>query len=250
MKQNIYDNETFFKAYNGMRLNQKGYNANDLIEIPTIRGLMPSLQGKKILDLGCGAGENAQYFMENGASYVLAIDISENMIQIARENNKYDNVIYKVMPMEDILSIGEKFDIVVSSLAIHYIEDLEKLLNDIHALLESGGYFIFSQEHPIATGTILNSSCNGTDAITLDEKNYYLVSNYNENGKRIVDWNDCEVVKYHRNFSFIINTIHKCFFEIEEVLEPTPSDETLQIKPAYKNQFDRPFFLFLKIKKK
>ena len=37
MKQNIYDNKTFFDSYNDMRSNNKGTNANDLIEIPTIR---------------------------------------------------------------------------------------------------------------------------------------------------------------------------------------------------------------------
>ncbi len=47
MKQNIYDNPTFFKGYNDMRNDKKGTSANDLIEIPTIRKMLPDLNNKK-----------------------------------------------------------------------------------------------------------------------------------------------------------------------------------------------------------
>lgn len=250
MKQNIYDNETFFSGYNGMRETKKGTSANDLIEIPTIRKMLPDLKGKRVLELGCGFGENCEYFKNMGASYVLGTDISNNMINLAINNVNMENVDFKVLAMEDIKKIDSKFDIVVSSLAVHYIEDFESLLNDIHKLLDNGGKFIFSQEHPIGTGTKLNDACNGSDSINLGNKEYYLVSNYNENGKRIVNWNNCEVIKYHRNFSYIINTIIKCGFAIEELVEPTPTDEILTIKPRYKNQFDKPYFLFISLSKK
>ena len=85
--------------------------------------------------------------------------------------------------MEDISTINDKFDLIISSLAIHYVEDFEKLLSDIYELLNDEGYFIFSQEHPIETGTILNKECNGKDNIDIENKNYYLVSDYNINGK-------------------------------------------------------------------
>lgn len=250
MKQNIYDNEVFFEKYNGMRETKKGTSANDLIEIPTIRKMLPNLQGKRILELGCGFGENCEYFKKMGASYVLGTDISENMIRLANESIHEENVEFKVLAMEDIKELDTKFDLIISSLAVHYIEDFETLLNDIHSMLNDGGKFIFSQEHPIGTGTKLNEACNGSDTINLGDKEYFLVSNYNENGKRIVDWNNCDVVKYHRNFSYIINTILKCNFAIDELVEPTPSDEILAIKPQYKNQFDKPYFLFISLSKK
>ncbi len=85
MKQNIYDNPVFFKGYNDMRNDKKGYSANDLIEIPTIRKMLPDLTNKKVLELGCGYGENCLYFLDKGASYVLGTDISENMINIAQK---------------------------------------------------------------------------------------------------------------------------------------------------------------------
>lgn len=250
MKQNIYDNEIFFKGYNNMRQEKRNTSANDLIEIPTIRLMLPPLTNKKILELGCGFGENCSYFILKGASYVLGTDISNNMINLAKETNQNEKIDYKVLAMEDISNIKEKFDLVVSSLAVHYIEDFDKLLNDVYELLNDGGYFIFSQEHPIGTSLILNDECNGQDNINIGNKNYFLVSDYNRNGQRIVDWNNCQVIKYHRNFSSIINSIIKSKFQIEEIIEPTPSDEVLKIKPKYQNQFDKPYFLFIKLIKR
>ena len=80
MKQNIYDIEIFSEAYDKMRYENKGMNANDLIEIPNFRKLLPDLTNKKILDLGCGYGENDIYCRELGAQEVLGIDISKHMI--------------------------------------------------------------------------------------------------------------------------------------------------------------------------
>ena len=54
MKQNIYDIKTFSESYDKMRYENKGKNANDLIEIPNFRKLIPDLNNKRVLDLGCG----------------------------------------------------------------------------------------------------------------------------------------------------------------------------------------------------
>ena len=108
MKQNVYDNKTFSVAYDKMRKDDKGRNANDLVEIPNFRKLIPNVKEKKILDLGCGYGENDKYCRDLGAKEILGIDISEHMIKIAEKNNADENIKYKVMAMEDISKIKEK----------------------------------------------------------------------------------------------------------------------------------------------
>ena len=65
----------------------------------------------------------------------MGTDISKHMIDIANKTNKLENIDYCVMAMEDISSINNKFDIVVSSLAFHYVKDFDKLLSDINNLL-------------------------------------------------------------------------------------------------------------------
>lgn len=240
--QNIYDNGEFYNEYKEMR--EGNINANELIEIPIMKSMLPDLKGKKILDLGCGNGSMSKYFVNNGAKYVLALDISKNMIEEAKEKNSDEKITFDVLGMEEISSIKEKFDIVFSSLAFHYIEDFNKLTNDINELLNENGMLLFSQEHPTALAPVLDKGMK--NRIELNNKRYYLLNNYNENGKRIFVWNNCDVIKYHRNFEHIINTLIKNKFNIVELKESTATKEAIDLVEKYKYQKDRPYFLFVK----
>ena len=95
--KNVYDLKEFFESYQTMREN--AINANNLIENPIIKSMLPSLKNKKILDLGCGDGNMTEYFMKKGAKKVVGIDISKNMIDTANKNNKYSNAEYYVLKM-------------------------------------------------------------------------------------------------------------------------------------------------------
>lgn len=58
--QNIFDNEAFFNGYKALR--DSDCNANDLIEQPAMRKLLPDLNGKTVLDLGCGDAFQSRIF--------------------------------------------------------------------------------------------------------------------------------------------------------------------------------------------
>ena len=240
--QNIYDNEKFFTDYKNMR--DGGINANNLIEIPAMKSMLPDLTGKTILDLGCGEGMMCRYFMEKGAKSVLGVDISNNMINEAKKQTKDPNVTYQILAMENLSTINQKFDIVFSSLAFHYIEDFEKLMRDISSLLNENGILLFSQENPIATAIVYKEDVK--KYITVGDKRYYLISDYNNCSKRTTFWNVDGVIKYHRNFSTTINAIVKAGMNIVEMQEPNASKEAIELVEKYKYQTDRPYFLFIK----
>lgn len=248
MKQNIYDNNNFFNQYEELRKENKNKNANDLIEIPNFRKLVPDVKNKSILDLGCGYGENDKYYKEQGAKYVLGTDISYKMLELAEINNKKDGVEFMKIAMEDISSINQKFDIIISSLAFHYIKDFDKLIEDCYNLLNDNGYLVFSQEHPITTCIKYTEHVKEGHTI-IDDKYFGLFSDYNRSGKRTKEWFGEEVIKYHRNFEEIINTLINKGFMIDKILEPIPSKEAIKNNPKYINQYDRPFFLFVRAKK-
>ncbi len=249
MRQNVYDNETFSKGYDQMRSKMKGTSANDVIEIPIFRKMMPDVKNKKILDLGCGYGENDLYFKEQGASYVLGTDISTHMIKIANEKNKIDGVEYRELAMEDIYSLNEKFDIVISSLAFHYVSDFDGLVKNIYNVLTDDGILVFSQEHPISACLHLVDGLE-RNRITLNGKEYTLVADYNRYGLRENPWNGVKVKKYFRNFAIIINTLVQNGFVIDELNECEPNDEMIEKNTKYVNQFDSPYFLFIRAHKK
>ena len=245
-KQNIFDNEIFFENYQQLR--EREVNANNLFEIPERNKLMPDLRGLRILDLGCGAGDECKGYIEMGASEVVGIDISEKMLEVAREKNSDPAITYLCMPMEDIGNIEGGFDLVVSSLALHYVEDFKGVVKNVNRLLKEGGRFIFSQEHPVVTCHSDKYGCRWTK----DEngtKIHCNLANYGKEGERDTTWFVDNVKIYHRMFSTVINDLVDGGFAIERLVEPEPSEELLEKYPEYYDLFHKPDFLLVKARK-
>ena len=243
-KQNIYDDEAFFEGYQALRA-RKG-NANDLFETPALLQLLPQLEGKAVLDLGCGCGEHCAEFARRGARRVLGLDISEKMLAAARRENADPRVEYRRMAMEDIGALRERFDVAVSSLAVHYVEDYAGLARHVFELLKPGGAFVFSQEHPLSTcfsgGERWTKDANG-------EKLYANISNYSVDGERETRWFVDGVKKYHRAFPTVINTLVDAGFSIEKMVEPLPDAAILAAYPEQRDLLHKPDFLLVRARK-
>ena len=244
-KQNIFDDPVFFSEYRKLR--DREANANNLFEIPTLVKLLPELEGKRILDLGCGSGERCMDYIKQGAAKVTGIDISEKMLEAARNENSDLRITYIKMAMEDIGELNETFDVAISSLALHYVEDFSGVVKNVYRLLSDGGIFLFSQEHPLAT------CYEGTaDRWTRDEtgrKIHVNIANYCVDGRRDSTWFVEGVQRYHRTFSTIVNTLAGQGFKILQMGEPTPTEEILEKYPEYYDLYHKPDFLFVKAEK-
>lgn len=90
-------------------------------EKPAMYKLIPDLQQKRVLSLGCGSGEDVSYLKKLGVKNAVGIDISSGLIEIATKD--YSECSFSVMDMEHLDFADESFDFIYSSLAIHYIED-------------------------------------------------------------------------------------------------------------------------------
>lgn len=100
--------------------------------------------------MGCGFGWHCQYAIEHGAKEVIGIDISEKMLfEAQKRTNK--KIKYFRIPIEDIDFPKDSFDVVISSLAFHYLVFFEDVVKKVKDLLVVGGNFVFSVEHPIFT---------------------------------------------------------------------------------------------------
>lgn len=240
--QNIYDNQTFFEGYKKLRSNQ--YSANNMEEKPALFSLSPDLIGKSVLDLGCGYGENCSEFKAMGASAVVGVDISEKMLAVAMK--EHSDIKFIHADMSNLSFIKGRYDVVFSSLALHYIKDFDTFVKSVYNILTPGGYFIFSQEHPLTTAPISGASW-AKDA----EGNvlHYRLADYSRCGKRSTTWIVDGVEKYHRTFSKIINSLSSAGFTIETMLEPTPTQEIIELNKSLEKDFHKPNFLLIKVRK-
>lgn len=111
-------------------------------------------EGKTVLDFGCGEGYATQRMLELGAAKVEAIDISEGMIEQAREtNNNDERANFQVMNAEELTFEDNQFDIVFGGAILHHL-DLDKAFNEIKRVLKPNGYAVFVE--PLGHNPIVN----------------------------------------------------------------------------------------------
>lgn len=245
-KQNIYDNEIFFEDFKEKRSNE--VNFNDLIETPILLAMLPNLHGKNILDIGCGMGQHAKQYSDMGAESVLGIDISEKMLDYAREHFYADNITYRQMVLEDIGELNQKFDLVTSSLVFDYVKDFDKLMEDVYAIMEDGARFVFSMSHPMATA--YDGQYPRYTRSESGERLYANINNYFVEGQRKITWVVDDYELYHRTFSSILNSMIKAGFLIEECQESQISDKLRKQYPdMFGGTIHRPDFVFFRCKK-
>ena len=172
MKENRYDDPLFFEKYSQMSRSRLGLAGAG--EWEDLQKLLPDFAGKQVLDLGCGYGWHCAYAAEHGAAHVTGVDA-----------------------IEDVDFPPESFDVVFSSLAIHYLQDFSALAEKVRTWLKPGGDFVFSVEHPIFTAY-------GSQDWYYDEAGnilHFPVDNYFYEGQRQAVFLGEDVVKYHRTLT-------------------------------------------------
>lgn len=243
MNNNHYDNEVFFQQYAKMPRSQGGLAAAG--EWHQLAPLFPPLEGKRVLDLGCGYGWHCRYAAQQGAAEVLGIDLSEKMIAEARQRNPAPQITYQVCGIDDYDYPPQAWDCVVSNLALHYLEDLDTVFEKVYRTLTTGGVFLFNIEHPVFTSGV------GQDWIYREDgtPKYWPVDDYFRPGLRCTHFLGCDVTKQHHTLTQILMGVLRSGFVLEAVEEAQPSQEMLSL-PGMADELRRPMMLLVKAAKK
>jgi len=116
--------------------------------------LLPPYTGKRVVDLGCGAGQAAIAFALSGAARTIAVDASAEQIAAARrraEKEEGAKVDFRHHDLtETAFATADSIDLVFSAATLDYVEDLGRVLRAAHRLLKMGGHLVFTVEHPAA----------------------------------------------------------------------------------------------------
>ncbi|WP_144934987.1 bifunctional 2-polyprenyl-6-hydroxyphenol methylase/3-demethylubiquinol 3-O-methyltransferase UbiG [Paenibacillus sp. 32O-W] len=239
MKQNKYDELEFYEKYSRMPRSIGGLKAAG--EWHAFRALLPELRDKRVLDLGCGFGWHCRYAREELARSVVGIDLSEKMLARAREDTNDSAIEYRRLAIEDIDFPEEKFDVVISSLALHYVERFDIVCRKVHHCLVSGGSFVLSVEHPIFTALAAQDWYYGPQG----ERLHWPVDDYQKEGLRQTHFLEHNVVKYHRTVATYVNALTESGFSITKLSEPQPTAEMQAQIPEMRDETRRPMFLLI-----
>ncbi|MDP8923061.1 MAG: class I SAM-dependent methyltransferase [Chloroflexota bacterium] len=244
--QNIYDDPRFFAGYS--RLDRFGPGWTEAFEHPAFMALLPDVRERRVLDLGCGMGQLAFHLAEAGAAKVIGVDISERMLGLATTERSHPRVTYLREALETVAFPPDRFDLVVSSLAFHYVEDYGGLVRRIAGWLAPGGVLVYSTEHPIYTAGD-RSTANGWMFDGDGRRLHWAVDNYAEEGLREQHSFTDGVQKYHRMMATLLNGLIDAGFSLERVVEPVPDDDALQRHPNFAEERRRPTFLLVRARR-
>lgn len=238
MCDNQYDSLEFFSEYEKMPRSSGLINAGEWHQL---KKMFPPFEGKRVLDLGCGFGWHSKYASSSGAEFVLGIDSSDRMLKKAKEINSGSNIEYRKCSLEEYDYLEDSWDIVISNLVLHYIENLDDIFKGVYRTLRSNGEFIFNIEHPVFTSGINQDWVYDSKGNIL----HWPVDNYYYPGRRDTIFLGKKIIKFHHTLSQILNGILSCGFSIKQVEEAYPAKEMLSI-PGMKDEMKRPMMLMVK----
>ncbi|HTD36947.1 MAG TPA: class I SAM-dependent methyltransferase [Candidatus Limnocylindrales bacterium] len=210
--------------------------ANAAYERPAVRALLGEVRGLDVLDAGCAAGEHSAWLVENGAR-VVAVDGSEAMVRLARE--RLDRAggarVLQADLAEPLPFADASFDVVLSSLTLHYLADWSGPFGELARVLRGGGRLVFSIHHPFMTAA--------------DVADYHGVSLIEETWKGFAE-RPVPVRFYHRPLQRVLDDVLGAGFTLRGVVEPQPTAEADARDPQLAARFrTEPGFLIVDAEK-
>ena len=209
------------------------YNAH--YERPATVALLGEVEGRRVMEVGCGAGQLTTWLIDHGA-VVTAFDVSPAMAHLSRQRVG-DRATVLIADLEQPLSFAKNgtFELVVASLVLHYVRDWEAVLGEFHRVLTPEGTVVFSVHHPA-----MDWQLHAPD-------DYFAVKQVTETWEK--GSGQFEVTFWRRPLTAMCQAITSAGFVIERVVEPQPLEELAARDPvAYERIRTQPRFLFFRLR--
>jgi 2-polyprenyl-3-methyl-5-hydroxy-6-metoxy-1,4-benzoquinol methylase len=214
---------------------KKGDTPNDLVEIPAMKRLIGTVTGKRLIDCGCGFGTYSVYCAKQGA-IVTAIDISETMIELAKQQAAEAGVQidFRVQDVTNLRSLGQNtFDIAISSNAVCF--GMPLFLKEAAQVLKPKGVLCLSDVHPLL---------NAKFGDYLDRR---IRTANNVFGKLNPSDPDYQWQWEHYTLEDYSVGLKEAGFLIEELLEPKPDPTMRPLNPElYDRACRNPMFVLIR----
>ena len=191
--------------------------------------LLPAIDGADVLDAGCGGGWYAEQLIARGAR-VTAVDITPLFVERTRARVGDGATVLEAdlaQPLD--FAPDASFDLVISPLTLHYLEDWGPTLAEFARILRPGGRLLFSTHHPT------------TDFELLGGESYFATELVED------DWGELGRVRFYRRpLSAISRMLADAGFLVERIVEPLPLPEMGESAPeSYRRLLRFPGFLLV-----
>lgn len=233
----VYDEGDFFQQYSQKR--SRSNAPNEILEYPIFKELAGMIEGKDILELGCGEGAYALELLEAGAQSYHGMDGSSRMIAAAQQKLAGHTVHLEQISLENFAFSPSRYDLIVSRLVFHYLADLEAVLVGIYRALRPGGTFVLSVEHPVITSCYKAYHNN-------NKRGEWIVDDYFVPGARTNIWLEKEVIKYHRTISEYFSLFTAAGFQLLDLQESKPRAALFADSQELERRSRIPLFLLMK----
>lgn len=135
--------------YNAIADNYNEFEQNAItlwrLGYPVVKDLLGNINGKSVLDYGCGTGTFSRFLQSKKAS-VTGVDVSENMIEVAKSNSS-DKIVFHTISDGGLDFLDDNmFDFVVSNFVLCTVpsrQEISMILDQIYRVLKKGGLFVF-----------------------------------------------------------------------------------------------------------
>lgn len=217
--------------YHKKRLDPNSASWNNYLENPAMESILKALvKDKTILDLGCGTGLLTNQ-INNWGGRVNGIDISDEMIGIAQQS--YQNLKFQVSDLNKLPFENNEYDVVASSLVMHYLKDLKPGFHEVSRVLKNNGQFIFSMHHPLNETFSLNK---------LKENNNPVLQPYFNNNHYYWQMCGAKLLSFHHTFETIIKALKSAGFVLIDLIECRPDPSTAESFADYEFTSQYPTF--------
>jgi SAM-dependent methyltransferase len=182
--------------------------------------LCGDLKGKRVLDLGCGAGENAIACSRRGA-HVIALDTSRAQLSLARKlaDAAEVRVEFHESDAADLAFLrADSIDLALAIGVLGEIDDIDRVLRQVHRVLRPGAAFVFSLDHPMALAVGRENDAPGTLPLgTLAVRRDYFAGEPVE-----VVRNEERITVIPRTVADVFASLHRAGYRVDALLEPEP----------------------------
>jgi len=192
--------------------------------------LCGDVRGKRLLDLGCGAGENAIAFSKAGA-HVVALDVSKAQLALGRKlaEAAEARVEWHETDVCDLAFLrADSIDLAFAANVLGEVDDLDRAFRQVHRVLRPGAPFVFSFDHPMALAVGREIYAPGALALgALEVRNSYF-----DPGPVNAARDDETIQVIPRTIADVFAALHRAGYRVDVLLEPEPTYST-DPGPAY-----------------